>query len=78
MRFADYILYNYYDFLLYIEDWVIIYPTGPGSAGRGNRGIKLDSPVRRDLEIAALRERLSRLSRASLRITGDLEFMMHI
>ena len=34
----------------------------------------MDSPDRQDLEIAALRERLSRLSQASLRITGDLDF----
>ena len=31
-------------------------------------------PDRRDLEIAALRERLSRLGQASLRITQDLDF----
>ena len=34
----------------------------------------MNSPDPRDLEIAALRERLSRLSQASLRITGDLDF----
>ena len=34
----------------------------------------MNPPDPRDLEIAALRERLSRLSQASLRITGDLDF----
>ena len=34
----------------------------------------MNPPDRRDSEIAALRERLSRLSQASLRITGDLDF----
>ena len=34
----------------------------------------MNAPDHRDLEIAALRERLSRLSEAGLRITQDLDF----
>ena len=39
-----------------------------------HRGDELTAPDERDREISALRERLSRLSEASLRITGDLDF----
>ncbi len=48
----------------------------PGTAERSCSfgGDTSNPPDRRDLEIAALRERLSRLGQASLRITQDLDF----
>ena len=49
----------------------------PGPSGRGrtqsSRGEKLKNADERDRQIAALRERLSKLSEASLRITEDLD-----